>query len=56
MTRLVLNWRPSIVRNSELTIVEVEATAPDAVPPSPYPSSCAGQMTLWKTMLSFPMK
>ena len=60
--RLVENFDPLIVRNSDDTISSGRFSVPNApgVPPlSPapfWPSSSAGQITEWKTMLSLPMK
>ena len=56
------NFEPDMVRNSELTISVGRSSRPyaDGVPPrepSPLaPVRMPGQMTVWKVMLSLPMK
>ena len=60
--RLVENFDPDIVRNSLLTTSVGRLSVPKTpgsppLSPAPFcPSSSAGQMSEWKTMLSLPMK
>jgi len=58
----VENFDPLIVRNSDDTTSDGRLSVPNAPgspprSPAPFcPSSSAGQITEWKTMLSLPMK
>src|SRR6187401_3280958 len=57
--RLELNFFPSIVRNSLEATLSGSLRSPRPAPyepPDPYPSRMLGQITVWKTMLSLPMK
>ena len=62
LLRELENFDPDIVKNSELTISVGSARRPNAEGspprlPSPLaPSRMPGQMTVWKVMLSLPMK